>query len=683
MSTAHAAAGAPASHARQPHLAHPAYRPDIDGLRALAVLSVVVFHAFPERLSGGFIGVDVFFVISGFLISTIIFRNLEQGTFSFPEFYARRIRRIFPALVLVLASSYVFGWFVLLADEYRQLGKHIAGGAGFISNLVLWTEAGYFDASAETKPLLHLWSLGIEEQFYFVWPLLLWFAWKRRLNLFTLAIVVTLVSFGLNLDGMQKDSVATFYSPLTRFWELSCGALLAWTTLYKKSAWAPAAAKLDGWLAAAIYRDERPRDGATLSNVLSFCGLLLLCYGMVRMNRNLGFPGKWALVPVLGAVLVIAAGPRARLNRTLLSNPAAVWVGLISFPLYLWHWPLLSFARIVEGATPAAGIRAAAVLLAVALAWLTFRLVEGPLRQGGHGRARLAGLVLAMTVAGYVGYNTYSRYGLPFRPAQQALKINEFDIHYKESCKPLTGADFGNDWCSSGTSASRPVTTVMVGDSFASSYTTMLKPYAAGAGPAFSFIQFGRGGCPGLLGYGPAYCRQIAAASLDYARRTASVKNVVMAARWPTYYKGEDYNYAHVNLKESPEAFKAALEATLQAYRSAGKQVVMFLAQPTGSEPRACIVRPIRLGNHDACDLPLPKAREFQGRYRDYLLPLLASLGVPYFDPYKYLCNTAFCTVAEHGRILYADEGHLSPFGGEFLAQHGKNELDQLFRRQP
>jgi peptidoglycan/LPS O-acetylase OafA/YrhL len=182
------------------HLAHPKYRPDIDGLRALAVLSVVLFHAFPEVLKGGFIGVDVFFVISGFLISTIIFTSLERGSFSFREFYARRIRRIFPALVLVLASSYVFGWFTLLADEYRQLGKHIAGGAGFISNLMLWTEAGYFDTSAETKPLLHLWSLGIEEQFYFVWPLLLCFAWKRKFNLFTIAIGVAVLSFALNLE---------------------------------------------------------------------------------------------------------------------------------------------------------------------------------------------------------------------------------------------------------------------------------------------------------------------------------------------------------------------------------------------------------------------------------------------------------------------------------------------------
>jgi len=218
------------------YLSHPKYRRDIDGLRAVAVLSVVAFHAFPDWMKGGFIGVDIFFVISGFLISTIIFENLDRGTFTFFEFYARRIKRIFPALLLVLIASFVFGWFALLADEYKQLGKHIAAGAGFVSNLVLWSEAGYFDNSAETKPLLHLWSLGIEEQFYIVWPFFLWFAWKKKFNLLTLTVILTLISFTLNLKGISENSVAIFYSPQTRFWELLSGSILAWFAIYKKNA---------------------------------------------------------------------------------------------------------------------------------------------------------------------------------------------------------------------------------------------------------------------------------------------------------------------------------------------------------------------------------------------------------------------------------------------------------------
>lgn len=399
----------------QVHLSHPKYRPDIDGLRAIAVLSVVAFHAFPSEVRGCFIGVDVFFVISGYLISTIIFENLDKGTFSFSEFYSRRIRRIFPSLLLVLIACFAFGWFALLADEYKQLGKHIAGGAGFVSNFVLWKEAGYFDNSAETKPLLHLWSLGIEEQFYIVWPLVLWFAWKRKFNLLTITVVVAIATFILNVKGIKHDMVATFYSPQTRFWELLSGSLLAWFTLYKKDAFANIKSNIDVWLSRVVYSENQEGDGKTLSNVLSLVGLFLLLYGFWQINKELSFPGKWALVPVLGAVLIITAGSKAWVNRTILSNNLLVWFGLISFPLYLWHWPILSFARIVESEMPSRNIRIVAVVLSIVLAWLTYKLVERPLRFGQHNKIKVTVLVVFMATVGYVGYNTFERDGLSFR----------------------------------------------------------------------------------------------------------------------------------------------------------------------------------------------------------------------------------------------------------------------------
>ena len=416
---------------QQSHLSHPKYRPDIDGLRAVAVLAVVAFHAFPNLVRGGFIGVDVFFVISGYLISTIIFENLDKGTFSFTEFYARRIKRIFPALLLVLIACFAFGWFALLADEYKQLGKHIAAGAGFISNFTFWNEAGYFDNSAETKPLLHLWSLGIEEQFYIVWPLFLWLAWKRKFNLLTITIVVAIASFVLNIKGIKQDMVATFYSPQTRFWELLSGSLLAWVTLYKKDTFANVKLKLDYWLSRIVYSEKQEADGKTLSNVLSFIGLLLLVYGFWRINKELSFPGMWALVPVLGAVLIITAGSKAWVNRTILSNKIAIWFGLISFPLYLWHWPLLSFARIIESEVPSRNIRIAAVIFSIALAWLTYKLVQRPLRFGKRSKVKVTLLVTIMTIVGYVGYNTYERNGLSFR-----MKEREQFVEYFENSFP-------------------------------------------------------------------------------------------------------------------------------------------------------------------------------------------------------------------------------------------------------
>ncbi len=392
--------------ANRPHLSHPNYRPDIDGLRAVAVLAVVGFHAFPSWLMGGFVGVDVFFVISGYLISTIIFNNLDKGTFSFSEFYARRIMRIFPALILVLFACLAFGWFALLSDEFNQLGKHIAAGTGFVSNLVLWRESGYFDNSSETKPLLHLWSLGIEEQFYIVWPLVLWFAWKRKFNLLTITVLVTIFSFLLNIKGIKQDAVATFYSPQTRFWELLCGSLLAWFTIYKKGVFDDLKNKIDSLLVFVVYRDKSENDGKTLANVLSFVGLFLLVYGFSRFNKELRFPGMWALAPVLGTVLIINADTKAWINRIILSNKVAVWFGLISFPLYLWHWPLLSFATIVEGKVPSLSIRITAVLFSVLLAWLTVKWIEKPFRFGnqriGLKVSTLCGLVFVIGVSGFI-----------------------------------------------------------------------------------------------------------------------------------------------------------------------------------------------------------------------------------------------------------------------------------------
>ena len=208
------------------------YRPDIDGLRAIAVLAVIGFHAFPAWIRGGFVGVDVFFVISGYLISTILLAGMERGSFRFSQFYIRRIRRIFPALIVVLLACMVAGWLVLFSFEYKALGKHVAGSAAFVSNFVLWNEAGYFDKAAETKPLLHIWSLGIEEQFYIVWPLLLYLTWRFRTATLALLLLLLLGSFVLNVHAVGIDPAADFFSPLTRFWELMAGAVLAYLSLY-------------------------------------------------------------------------------------------------------------------------------------------------------------------------------------------------------------------------------------------------------------------------------------------------------------------------------------------------------------------------------------------------------------------------------------------------------------------
>lgn len=382
-------------------LIHPKYRPDIDGLRAVSVLLVVIFHAFPDLIPGGFIGVDIFFVISGFLISTIIINNLENGTFSFMEFYQRRIRRIFPSLLLVLATCFIFGWFVLFSDEYAQLGKHIAGGAGFVSNLVLWSESGYFDNSAITKPLLHFWSLGIEEQFYFVWPAALWLAYNRKISLLYVSIGVGLASFILNIVMLYQDSPYTFYSPQTRFWELQVGAMLAFGMSHKSNAL-----------------------GNSLHNVRSIAGAILLAMGAWLITKNDYFPGWWALLPTIGAALLISAGAKAWMNR-FLSNRPLVWIGMISYPLYLWHWPILSFLHIVKGNVLTITVSLVALLAAFILATLTYLLVEKQIRFNVIG-IKTRSLATLMVVMGLIGFGTYTRNGIAARAiASERLNVEQ------------------------------------------------------------------------------------------------------------------------------------------------------------------------------------------------------------------------------------------------------------------
>jgi peptidoglycan/LPS O-acetylase OafA/YrhL len=391
------------------------YRPDIDGLRAIAVVSVVIYHAFPGVLRSGFVGVDIFFVISGFLITSIILNGLDGDRFSFATFYARRIRRIFPALLIVLAASMVAGWFFLLPDEYRLFGKHVVAGAGFVSNFELWREAGYFDPAGDTKILLHLWSLGVEEQYYLVWPAVLWAAWRSRLNLFTLFLGAFLCSFAYSVVATKSNTVVAFYSPLARFWELGAGGFLSLVLFRPPPLVALFERKFGAFLHAAVFETNSGEaissndTNSTYRGFLSILGLALILTSTIIITRRQEFPGWWALLPTAGAYFTLLAGPSAWLNRTVLSNRVMVWLGLISYPLYLWHWPLLAFARDIWGNTPPREVRIGLVLAAVVLAWLTYVVVERPVRFGKPKRwivAILCGCMVALAAAGSVIFFT-------------------------------------------------------------------------------------------------------------------------------------------------------------------------------------------------------------------------------------------------------------------------------------
>ena len=403
----------PLHSAAVPDAAPAGYRPDIDGLRAIAVLSVLGFHAFPTRVPGGFVGVDVFFVISGFLISGIVMGELGRGHFSLASFYARRVRRIFTALIVVLACTYAAGWLLLVAGDFRDLGKHIAGGAGFVANLVQWRESGYFAADADLQPLLHLWSLGIEEQFYLAWPLLLWLAWRRSIGLLAVIAAILVASFAFDVSLLKTDAVASFYSPLGRFWELLLGAALAWRA---QTGLAPA------------------RYPGTLATI----GLVLIGAAMLLVDKHHRFPGWWALLPTIGTVLVIRAGKDAAPNRFLLSHPAVVWVGLISYPLYLWHWPLLAFGRIEADGMPSSLLRLGALAASVVLASLTYQFIERPVRHRVSIRKTVLTLSLGMACVGVVGLVTYWSRGMAERSVNHDER-RQFMHHYEHLGRELAG----------------------------------------------------------------------------------------------------------------------------------------------------------------------------------------------------------------------------------------------------
>lgn len=385
------------------------YRSDIDGLRALAVLAVLIFHAFPKAFPGGFVGVDIFFVISGYLISSILYSELAQQKFSLVDFYSRRIRRIFPSLITIFIASFAMGWYFFFADEFIDLGRHMVSSAAFIQNWMLASESGYFDSSAEMKPYLHLWSLGVEEQFYILWPLLLWGAWRVKANLLKLTLACLTTSFAWNIYELYfVQSTIAFYLPQVRFWELLIGAVLAYIHLNP------------------LRGSNRFLTllGLESENTRSLLGLVLLGISFYFIDSRKIFPGFWALLPTLGAALVISASPNALLNRFILSNPIAVWIGKISYPLYLWHWILLVYLRILEpDLFIKAKFRIVALALAIVLSWLTYRFIERPLRFGGYAKLKTLALLTAMIGIVLIGREIQNQSGMGHRFTESAAYL--------------------------------------------------------------------------------------------------------------------------------------------------------------------------------------------------------------------------------------------------------------------
>jgi peptidoglycan/LPS O-acetylase OafA/YrhL len=405
------------------------FRPDINGLRALAVIGVVIFHADRAWLPGGFVGVDIFFVISGFLISRIILAQCAAERFSLAMFYARRAKRILPALLVVVSFVWIVGWFMAAPTQFREIGGGLLGNSYFTVNFWLLRLAGvggYFGADATTKPLLHLWSLSIEEQFYLVWSVLLLglFKLQRRL-VFVVILVAFVASFAYSVVLTPTDPIAAFYLPWARGWELALGALLAYREVF--------------WLGALPYPSRR------IANIGAGAGIALMLGAFLFLNEAQSFPGWLAAIPTLGSALVIAS-PASLPGEIALGNRAAGFFGAISYPLYLWHWPLFAFARIWPGVIPTAPVLLALACVAVLLATLTYRLIEQPIAIPFRRQPFATALVLVglLALTGFLGKLTYDAKGFPSRFPPLVDRIFDYEANGAES-RPLLDCFYQRD----------------------------------------------------------------------------------------------------------------------------------------------------------------------------------------------------------------------------------------------
>lgn len=642
-----------------PHLVRPKYRPDIDGLRAVAILAVVLFHAFPDTMRGGFIGVDIFFVISGFLISTIIFSSLEWDRFSLVEFYVRRAGRIFPALALVLVTSLVVGWFILFPDEYQQLGKHTAAGAAFVQNLTLWRESGYFDNSAETKPLLHLWSLAVEEQFYIFWPLLLAFVWNRHWNFLKITAGIGFVSFVTNIYLIQRHPTADFYLPLSRFWELMIGGVLAYIVLHKPQL------------------IEKHKDSQ------SALGLLLIALGLLLLNKGKEFPGWWALLPTLGAFFIISAGPKAWFNQKLLANKLMVGIGLISYPLYLWHWPILSFLRI-EYVEVSNTLKLLAVLVAFSLASLTYVLLEKPARfklNKGNSQTTFVILLAFLAISGLVIYKNDSFSNSKLRNIRNELLYDRTRLGYT-NCSDITLQNAGLGYCS--LTSAKPIDSILIGDSHADDKFFGINK----VDQKRSWILIGNHSCPPVLGINVETtvkdCQEKFKNIFGWIDRHPEVTTVVLSY-FGNYSSTTAYAADHKKIEVGPntikisspenlprfETFSLGLKNAIQKLINNKKTVVVLVDIPELPYfPRDCERQGI------ACAIPIEEVLERQTQQRKMLLNLQRDFpSLLVFDPKNIFCTQHECSYKNGTTLMYRDSHHLTLSGSEL---YGKQFIEWL-----
>lgn len=648
------------------------YRKDIDGLRAVAVLAVILFHAKIPGFSGGFVGVDVFFVISGFLITGLILDDLEQGRFSFLVFYGRRIRRIIPALLVIYLASMVAAVLVMLPSDAAELGRSVMASATFISNIFFYNRAGYFGGQSDLKPLLHTWSLSIEEQFYLVWPILLLMVTGWRYRAVPL-LVASLGALSLAASALMVayDKEAAFFIAPFRAWELMLGAALA-------------------------LLPRRLATGVATAELCAAAGLILIIGSVLALDEAHPFPGALALPPCLGTALLIYAGMNSQPHVTrLLSTRPLVAIGLVSYSLYLWHWPILSFAR--YHLDRALRWDEVSVLLAFSAlaAFLSYRFVEQPARYVSmrHAKHVVSAGVISIAAFAFAGRQMERGQGWTFNLDPEIRRLDtaaRSENPYRRRCSGADKISRDDDACTFG----RPrvdgsYDMVIFGDSHGDHYAPTMSVLAREAG--LSGRQITVGGCLALLGYHEiispfateARCRALRETMVRFVDRNPRLRLVAISHRW-SIYTGTPVNEErrftiHVlgvkgderSERRSRQVLREGLQQTVEFFEKRGIRVLLLgEPPPLGRDPTKCMAAAIRRGQSPAsCGRSLTEVKARLDETNELLSDTARQHKlVSFFSPLDTMCGQGWCSPFLGGIYAYRDVSHLNRLGAEGLA---------------
>jgi len=646
------------------------YRSDIDGLRALAIVPVVFYHVGVPLFPGGYVGVDIFFVISGYLITGLIAEEVKQGSFSILAFYERRVRRIFPALIVVLLFTTLIGAAVMIPQRFFDFGRSLMATVLFASNILFWLQVNYFDTYSAEKPLLHTWSLAVEEQFYIVFPLILFIVhrWLRERWLPWIG-GIAVASFALSAYAINRWPDATFYLAPHRAWELMIGALLALDVV-------PAASR------------RGPREAAAAT------GFALIIYAVTCFSRATTFPGPSALVPCIGAALLIYAG---RCGSTLLSQALSwrpvVHIGLISYSLYLWHWPLIVFAKTLAIDDLSIAARIGIVALSGAAAELSLRYVEQPFRRrkGVLPRYQLfAGATAAMACIAALGTLVYLSHGWPGRLPKQVTAFGAFE----------TSIDGREKACLSSKDREVPPSQLCVygadvtpafalwGDSHAGAIAASIGDEARRNGSSFVFI--GHSGCPPVMGLrrtNDPKCVDHNARAMNFLTTASNIKTVIIVSRYAVNLYGGTFDFGPaeedrertplladaegnaLSVRDAEATFAKAMRATVDQLEAAGKTVVLVYPIPeTGYDiPKTLATIALEGGDPKRFD----RDETYYLHRQRFVFGVLDAVGNPARTmrvyPDKLICSNGRCAVSLNDESLYRDDDHLSLAGGRLL----------------